>query len=84
MLNLHKLIVEELEIAQNIQMELEDNIIHIKIENSVYKNMGTLSSAIACILAKTSGNLVIIENRETSKNGQIIDLDYRLFESPMS
>jgi hypothetical protein len=82
--NLHRLIVEDLEIAQNIQMEVEDNLVHIKIENSVYKNMGTLSSAIACVLAKTSGNLVIIENRETSKNGQVIDLIYRLFESPIS
>jgi hypothetical protein len=83
-LNLHRLIVEDLEIAQNINMEVENSIVHIRIENSIYKNMGTLSSAIACVLAKTSGNLVIIENRETTKNGQIIDLRYRLFESPIS
>ncbi|MHA2130488.1 MAG: hypothetical protein ACW99L_10985 [Promethearchaeota archaeon] len=82
--NIHTLIVEDLEIAQNIQMELENSLIHITIENSVYKNMGTLSSAIACILAKTSGNLVIIENRETSKKGQLINLRYLLFESPIS
>ena len=83
-LNLRKLIVEDLEIAQNIEMKITENLIHIKIENSIYKNMGTLSSAIACILAKTSGNLVIIENRKTSKNDQIIDLVYRLVESPIS
>ena len=84
LLNLRRLIVEDLEIAQNIESEITEDFIHIRIENSVYQNMGTLSSAIACILAKTSGNLVIIENRKTSDNGQIIDLNYRLYESPLS
>ena len=83
-LNLRRLLVEELEIAQNVETETTDNFIHIRIENSVYKNMGTLSSAIACILAKTSGNLVIIENRKSSKDGEIIDLNYHLYESPIS
>jgi hypothetical protein len=81
-LNLRRIIVDELEIAQNLEIEVTEDIIHIEIENSLYKNMGTLSSAIACIIAKTSGKLVIIENRETRKDGQIIDLDFRLFESP--
>jgi hypothetical protein len=82
--NIQKLLVEDLEIVRNVQMEIIDNLIHIRLENSVYKNMGTLSSAIACMLAKTSGNLVIIENRKSSSENQIIDLDYRLFESPIS
>jgi len=46
--------------------------------------MGTLSSAIACILAKTSGKLVLIENREITEDSKIIYLSYRLFESPIS
>ena len=83
MLNLRRLIVEDLEIAQNVETEITGNVVHVRIENSVYKNMGTLSSAIACILAKTSGNLVIIEKRTTSKDGQIIDLNYHLYESPL-
>jgi hypothetical protein len=82
--NIRKLIVENLEIAQNIQLDKIENLIHIKIENSVYGNTGVLSSAIACVIAKTTNNLVIIENRETSKKGRIIDLYYRLFESPSS
>lgn len=82
--NLRKLIVEDLEIAQNIEMVKTENIIHIRIENSVYRNMGILSSGIACILAKTTGNLIIIEKRETSKDNKTIDLYYRLFESPVS
>ena len=83
-LNLQKLIVEELEIAQKIEIEIKENLIHVRIEHSVYKNMGTLSSAIACILAKTSGNLVIIETRNEINDGQIIDLNYRLFDTPLS
>jgi len=83
-LNLRKLIVEELEIAQNIQMETSEKLIHVRISNSVYKNMGTLSSAIACILAKTSGNLVVIEKRSAVKDDRIIDLSYRMYESPLS
>ena len=82
-LNLKKLIVEELEIAQNIEMKVTENMIHVRIINSVYKNMGTLSSAIACIFAKTSGNLVIIESRNEIKDSQIIDLNYRMYESPL-
>jgi len=78
---LRKLIIEDLEIAQNIQLEKTENSVYIKIENSAYRNMGTLSSAIACVLAKITGNLVIIENRETNKNGKIVNLYYRLFES---
>jgi len=83
-LNLRRLIVEDLEIAQNIEMKLTENLVRVKIEDSVYKNMGTLSSAIACILAKTSGKLVLIENREITEDSKIIYLSYRLFESPIS
>ena len=83
-INLRRLIVEDLEIAQNIEMKISEELIEVTIEDSVYKNMGTLSSAIACILAKTSGKLVIIANREISKNSKIVYLSYRLFESPIS
>ena len=83
-LNLKKIIVEELEIAQNIQLKITEKLIQVRIYDSVYKNMGTLSSAIACILAKTSGNLIVIENRSAIKDDQIIDLYYRMYESPES
>ena len=83
-LNLKKIIVEELEIAQNIQLKITEKLIQVRIYDSVYKNMGTLSSAIACILAKTSGNLIVIENRSAIKDDQIVDLYYRMYESPES
>ena len=83
-INLRRLIVDDLEIAQNIEMKITEELVQVTIEDSVYKNMGTLSSAIACVLAKTSGKLVIITNREISKNSKIITLSYTLIESPIS
>ena len=81
--NLQRLIVDDLEIAQNIQMEIDEDLVHIKIENSVYGNMGTLSSALACVLAKSSGDLVIIEDRETSEDDRMVNLYYRLIQNPI-
>ena len=81
--NIQKLIVDDLEIAESIQMEQNDKIIHLTVGHSVYKNLGTLSSAFACIFAKASGKLVIIKNRISSADNQIIDLDYLLIDPPV-
>ena len=90
-----RLLIEDLEIAQNVQIETVNNIVHVKIENSIYKNMCKeakrfsnicsllgcpLCSAIACALAKATGKPVIIEKNQTSEDGKIIDVEYRLLE----
>ena len=93
--NMPRLLVEDLEIAQNVQIETVNNIVHFKIENSIYKNMChgaknlanicntlgcPLCSAIACALAKATGKPVIIEKNQISEGGQIIDIEYRLLD----
>jgi hypothetical protein len=90
-----RLLIEDLEIAQNARIETANNIVHVKIENSIYKNMCKeakkfsnmcsllgcpLCSAIACALAKATGKLIIIEENQTSEDGKIIDIEYRLLE----
>jgi len=95
--NMPRLLVEDLEIAQNVEIETENSVVHVKIENSIYKNMckearklsninGSLGcplcSAIACALAKATGKPVIIEKDQTSEDGQTIDLEYHLLEKP--
>jgi len=92
-----RLLVEDLEIAQNLQIETQRGRVHIKIENTTYKNMCMevgkfsnisnslgcpLCSAIACALAKATGKPVIIEKEETSEDDQTIDVEYRLLEEP--
>jgi exosortase len=95
--NMAKLIVEDLEIAQSLQIETRGGSVHIKIENTIYRNvcidvrkfsnicnsMGCpLCSAIACALAKATGKPVIIEEDIASEDGQTIDIEYRLLEEP--
>ena len=90
-----KLFIEDLEIAQNFEMETETNKIRIQIENSAYKalNMETeqpatiystlgspLSSAIACAVAKTTGKPIIIEKEQNSKDGRDLTIEYRILD----
>jgi len=93
--NMPKLFIEDLEIAQNFEMETEDNKVHVKIENSAYKNLTKeatnlsnllgslgcpLSSAVACALAKATGKPIIIENQKTSEDGRKTEIEYRIIE----
>jgi hypothetical protein len=92
--NLPKLLIEDLEIAKNFKMEAENNIIRVKIEDSVYNapKMGAekpantstfyspLSNSIACALAKTTGKPIIIENQQTSEDGRDMTIEYRILE----
>jgi len=93
--NLPKLFIEELEIAQNIDIKTENSKVNVKIENSAYKNLTKkamslqnlfnslgcpLSSAIACALAKASGKPIIIEKQRTSENGKDIMIEFRIVE----
>ena len=93
--NMPKLFIEDLELAQNFEMETENNKIRVKIENSacsalnkvteqpanIYSTLGSpLSSAIACTLAKTTGKPIIIENHQTSKDGRDVTIEYRILE----
>jgi hypothetical protein len=93
--NMPKLFIEDLELAQNFEMETENNKIRVKIQNSVcpalitvaeqpsniYSTLGSpLSSAIACALAKSTGKPIIIENHQTNKDGRDVTIEYRILE----
>jgi len=93
--NLPKLFIEDLEIAQNFEMETEGNKVKVKIENSAYKNLAKintqlsnlyanlgcpLSSAIASALAKATGKPIIIENQRISEDGKDIEIEYSILQ----
>lgn len=88
-----KLFIEDLEIAQDFEIEVEGNKIRIEIQDSVYSaseleseesssvnsTLGSpLSSAIACALAKATNKPIVIERQQTSKNGKDVTIDYLL------
>ena len=91
--NLPKLLIEDLEIAENIEIETKYNKIKIRITNSIFKeshrennklshlypSIGCpLSSAIACALTKATGKPITIENIQPSEDGKIIEATYRI------
>ncbi|MEM2111043.1 MAG: hypothetical protein QXX08_04090 [Candidatus Bathyarchaeia archaeon] len=93
--HLPKLFIEDLEIAQNFEIETSQNRIRIKLENTPYKTLnnetmklsplynsvGTpISSAIACTLAKASGKPIVIEDQQVSEDGKLTVLEYQILE----
>lgn len=92
--NLPKLLAE-LEIAQNVEMHSAEKTVSVRMQKSVIKDMcnetgkltnicGSLGcplcSAIASAIAKATGKPVIIQRDQTSEDGQIIDIEYRLLD----
>ena len=85
--NMPKLFVEDLEMAQDFEMEVEDDKIRIKIRDSVYGTSDVeteestldslLGSAIACTLAKTTNKPIMIEKQQTSADGKDATIEYR-------
>jgi len=88
-----RLLVEELEIAENVEIEAKKNMVYAKIVNSIYKNMHVdaemlpkigislgcpVCSAMACAIAKAAGKPVVIERYHTSEDGQTLTIEYRL------
>jgi hypothetical protein len=93
--NMPKLFIEDLEIAKDFEIEIEDNKIRVKIHDSVYSSSdieteeslpihstldSPLSSAIACTLAKTTGKPIIIEKQQTSEDGKDVTIEYRTID----
>jgi hypothetical protein len=87
--NLPRLFVEDLEIAENLEFQMEEDSIHLKITNSIYKEStnlphvldkigGPICSAIACAITKATGNPVFIEKIENSEDGRTTDAKFRL------
>lgn len=81
-------IVNNLELAREFEMNVEDDVVHIKVADSVYAalyssdqgiksihSMGCpLTSAVACALAKTTGKLVTIIKDAVSPDLKTIEV----------
>ncbi|MEM2780755.1 MAG: hypothetical protein QW791_07830 [Candidatus Bathyarchaeia archaeon] len=88
------LVVENLRLVRELEMKVEEDTAYLKMLDSVYKSLYAekeklrsvhflgcpLASAIACALAKASGKMVTILKVNTSADGQIIEVRYRMVE----
>jgi len=92
--SLPQLILENFQLAKEVEMKTEKNQVHLKIFDSIYKNLysreknlksihflgSPLVSAIACAIAKTTGKIVKIHRDTISPDGQTIEVWYRFIE----
>lgn len=94
--NLPELFIEGLEIAEDFEMKMRSNKIHIQIWNSIYKDFCSkarklsknscssfacpLCSSIACALTRATGKPVIIKKSKVSSKGEKIDVYYQIIE----
>lgn len=88
---LPQLILENFQLAREVEMESEDNQVRLNITNSIYKSLysvdkdlkslhflgSPLVSAIACAIAKTTGRILMIEKELVSPDGERIQVLYR-------
>lgn len=91
---LPRLILQDLNLAKEMAMELNGDQAHLKIVDSLYKNLYSarsnlksidllgcpIASAVACALAKTSGRTVAIQKQQVSPDGLAIDVWYRIVQ----
>jgi hypothetical protein len=95
--NLPKLFIEDLEIAEDLEINRENNIVQVKITGSIYENLCKearklscinhsigcpLCSSIAITLTRATGSPLIIEKIEVSKDGKTIKANFQLLETP--
>ncbi len=93
---LPKLLVEELELAENAEIQIQSNAVTIEITGSIldeicqqtdsqpktHMQVGCLmSSAIACALAKTTGKPVTIQNETRNQETKTTHIEYQIFEN---
>lgn len=88
------LVVENLCLARELEMKVEENTVYLRMLDSVYKKLYVgeeklksvnflgcpLASAIACALAKASGKIVTIQKVSASTDGQMIEVQYSMVE----
>jgi len=92
--SLPQLILENFQLAKEIEMKTEKNQVHLKISDSIYTNLYSreknlksvhflgcpLVSAIACAIAKSTGKIVTIHRDKTSPDGKTTEVWYRFTE----
>lgn len=92
---LPKLLVESLEIAERVDIEVNETRVYVKVAGSVFdgicrqtyslphthEQVGCiLTSAIACALAKSSGKPVIIQKESNDSETKTLEIEYTLKE----
>jgi len=90
---LPKTIQEDLQLAKEVDMKTEDNQVHLKITDSIYKALyrkadlqsvrflgSPLESAIACAIAKSTGKPVTIQESNISPDAEAVEVNYRIVE----
>jgi hypothetical protein len=83
-------ILENLNVAEDIEMTVEGDHVELRITNSVYKDLYRaesrsksvsilgcpIASAVACIVAKVTGKPVAIQTYKKSPDGLIVQIQY--------
>ena len=96
--NLPNLIVEDLEIATNLQMTLQEESVKVEFENSIFtdnrfdqkfsdilKTFGCpLSSAIGCAIAKVTGKITNISEYSIDKQRKNTSVTYKLMQETIN
>jgi hypothetical protein len=98
-LTLPRLLVEDLKIAEKVNINSHDSLVTIEIFGSILANncenannyphthsqIGcTLTSALACILAKTTGNPVIIQSESHQTDADVTTVTFVIKEDELS
>ena len=93
--NLSKLLIEDLELFEDLEIDRHGERVHVKTRGSIHESLCSqvrkrtnicsrlgcpICSSIACALAKVTGKAVIIERNEISTDGKTIETWYRLVE----
>lgn len=93
--NILKTLVEDLEIAQDVEIKSQGKRLNIRLENSTYapicsetqklskinSSIGCpICSALACALTKTTGKPVVIEKEQATEDDRSINIEYRLLD----
>lgn len=90
---LTRIILENLQLAKEVVMGLNENHVHLKITDSVFKALynetdlqcvhflgSPLVSAIACAIVKTTGKLVTIQESKINPETDVIEVTYQIIE----
>jgi len=91
---LPRFILQDLNLAKEMEMEANKNQAHLRVFDSLYKNLYSsqtnlksvnflgcpIASAVACALAKTSGKTITLQKQEVSPDGLTIEVWYRIVQ----
>jgi hypothetical protein len=95
--NLPRLFTEDLEIAEDLEIKVEGNMVKAKIRGPINKDLCNdvrklpnicgsigcpLCSSIAIALTRATGKPIIIGKTEVLKDGETIETSFRLLETP--